>query len=410
MDYYYYKKKYPNDILVYIEEYNKEDGEVIFDFVDSNEYGLFTEIEKLNFNLSNPSMVLLKNYKTRKVQENTTYAIKRDVIEKWQELNLIYTNIENSFLIGYIIELPQLDGEIFSVPISTTNPSFNFFPYSIRQGNYLIERNSHFKFPVKLKGKLNVTIRNVGQANWNEVNENQDTKIVFDAGAPTFASRKDVLKIIGICSTRYANTNPGLILSHWDKDHYHSLLGMSDMELCNFSFFICRNDFPNLTCRVLYGRIINAVGIANTYSIPAFQRPSRRSPVKFFPLNSLRNSLVLYNGQSHKSINISGIVLSVKTQKSSIILSGDCKYEQISRDILPHLNYSHEHNLVVPHHGGEAGKFIYNFSRQVKTNLAIISVGMSRKHPNANNVQNLVSTGFKVLRTNFVNKDITINL
>lgn len=76
MYYSYFKRLYPKSVLVYIEEFNKQDGTVLFDFIDSNEYGLFRVTLNESTNLNRPSMVLLTNYKGRTVQENTIYAIR----------------------------------------------------------------------------------------------------------------------------------------------------------------------------------------------------------------------------------------------------------------------------------------------------------------------------------------------
>ncbi|VXB66385.1 hypothetical protein MARI151_30287 [Maribacter litoralis] len=48
-----------------------------------------------------------------------------------------------------------------------------------------------------------------------------------------------------------------------------------------------------------------------------------------------------------------------------MILAGDTHYEQISRDILPHLNYPHISHLAVLSHGGKAGKFIYKTPKHI---------------------------------------------
>src|SRR5690606_34225269 len=172
MYYYYHKRRYPDDVLVYIEEYNKETGVVLFDFLDSNEYNSFTEIGGLEYSLSNPSMVLLTNYNQRTIQENTIYAIKKNVIEDWRELNLINFDNQNSFLIGYTIKLTSEINQIFFESVSL-NDFFDFFL------NYYMRRSGNLKsLSIDVKEKLSVTIRNVGQGNWNEINENNKTSIV----------------------------------------------------------------------------------------------------------------------------------------------------------------------------------------------------------------------------------------
>lgn len=405
MYYYNHKKINPEDILVNIEEFNKESGTVLFDFLDSNEFNLFTEFAGLNYSLSNPSMVLLKNYNKRTLRENTVYAIKKTVIENWLEFNLINSDNQNSFLIGYSIDLSSNKDQIFFESVSLNDVSDYFLNY-YRSGSGVLK-----SLPVKIKGKLSVIIRNVGQGNWNEVNEDDKTKFVFDAGASMYANRTFIRNLIGNRSTKYSTEKPGLILSHWDKDHYHSLIGMTDAELSNFSFFICRDKVPNLTSRILYGRISDAIGSSNTYTIKAATRTSGDKKTHLIPLMPMSSQFIIYNSQDNRNRNISGLVVSLKTKSASIVLSGDCHYEQISHDILPHLNFKHEHHIIVPHHGGKAGNFIYNLPPYIKPGKAVISVGPNNYgHPLDNYFNSLSHRRFSVLKTQIENRDIKINL
>lgn len=404
MHYTYYKRYNPEDVLVYIEEFDKTNGIIVFDFFDSNEYELFTQFGGLSYSLQNPSMVLIQNYRNKTIQENTIYVIKRNVIDNWREQNLIVSNNENSFIIGYSITL-KTNSQIFFEPVSIDEFAGFFLNIYMKGGGDVN------LLGMKVTGKLSVTVRDVGQGNWNEINEENKTEIVFDAGAPMSAARADIRRIIGNRAIKYSKDKPGLILSHWDKDHYHSLVGMSDAELGNFSFFICRDRVPNLTSRILFGRISMAIGSVNTYTISAPIKAIRGGPTRLFPLLPITNQFVIYNAQHHKNRNISGLVISLKTGNSSIILSGDCHYGQISMDILPHLNFKHKHHLVVPHHGGKAGKYIYNLPTHAIPEKAIISVGANRYgHPLPSYIKDLTLGRFKIQKTQTVSKDIQINL
>ncbi|MBI1307088.1 MAG: hypothetical protein GC181_10840 [Bacteroidetes bacterium] len=407
MYYYYHKRLYPDRVLVYIEEFNKEDGTVLFDFIDSNEYNLFTQSLNANYDLNKPSMVLLTNYKGRTIQDDTIYAIRPSTIQSWREQNIINFDNLNSFLIGYNINVTNTEQPIFneSVSLSDLLDAFNLNYYMKGSGN-------ESKIPFQKKGKVSVTVRNVGQGNWNEISFNDKVKIVYDAGAPMKASKSDIATLIRSRNTLYPSSKPILILSHWDKDHYHSLIGMTNTELQNnFSAFVCRDRVPNLTSRKLFGRLQTAVGSANTYTIPADTRLARGGPTSFRPLTPLLNQIVLYNSQHHKNRNISGLALTVKTQSGSIVLPGDAHYDQISRDILPHLNYKHNHNLVVPHHGGKAGTFNYLVPQLASADQAVISVGVNRYgHPIANYITSLRASGFKTQQTNTTHADIIISL
>lgn len=407
MYYYYYKRLFADSVLVYVEEFNKQDGTVLFDFIDSNEYGLFSESLNTSTDLNKPSMVLLTNYKGRTVQDNTIYAIRPATIQSWREQNVIISDNLNSFLIGYNIDVTETEEPIFNESVSLSDFFDAFF-----LNYYMTGSGDEAKIPFHKKGKVSVTVRNVGQGNWNEISFSDKVKIVYDAGAPMNASRADIATIIGDRNTLYPISKPILILSHWDKDHYHSLIGMTDAELqSNFSAFVCRDRVPNLTSRILFGRLRNAVGSVNTFTISANTRLTRGGPTFFSPLTPINHQVVLYNSQQHKNRNISGLALTVKTKSGSIVLPGDAHYDQISRDILPHLNYRHKHNLVVPHHGGKAGTYKYNTPALATVDNAIISVGANRYgHPFANYIASLRASGFTTQQTNAVATDITITL
>lgn len=352
-------------------------------------------------------MVLLKNYSGRTIQENTTYAIRPEIIQSWREQNLINEDEIESFLIGYFINASKTVEPIFHQFVSLND--FNDLIYL----NYLMRGTGNLSnLSFVWRGKVSATVRNVGQGNWNEISFNNKVHIVFDAGASMLASKADIVGVIGNRSLLYPKAKPILILSHWDKDHYHALIGMKDVELQNnFSAFICRDRVPNKTCRILFSRISRAIGLTNTFTISANTRTSRGGPTYLSHLTPLDKQIVLYNSQYHKNRNISGLALTIKTKSGSAVLTGDAHYEQISRDILPHLNYKHNHNLVVPHHGGKAGDYIYQAPKLASVDQAIISVGKNHySHPLPKYVDSLRSSGFSVKQTNTVGADITILL
>jgi hypothetical protein len=243
MYYFDFIRLFPDSVLVYIEEFNKKAGTVLFDFIDSNEYSSFNESLNLSTDLNKPSMVLLTNYKGRTVQDNSIYVIRLATIQSWREQIAINSDNLNSFLIAYYIDVTKTEEPIFKESVSISD----LFD-SVYLDNLIMKGSGDgSKITFHKKGKVSVTIRNVGQGNWNEINFNDSVKIVYDAGAPMNASRTDVATIIGNRNTLYPTSKPILILSHWDKDHYHSLIGMTDTELQNnFSAFVCRDRIPNL--------------------------------------------------------------------------------------------------------------------------------------------------------------------
>lgn len=400
----YHRRYFPDDVLVYIEEFNKAEGFVLVDFYDSNEFERFTSYTNNDFDINVATMVSLISYQNRTIRENTYYSIKRETIDTWLENNSITQN-ENSLLIGYTIDMSNFnsDEEIFTHTVSLNDyDSYNHLMYGKRD-------ISDIEFD--LSGKLTVNIRNVGQGNWNEIMSDESYAVVYDCGTSMNASKADVRALINSRNKKYIDNKPSLILSHWDKDHYHCLIGMTDAELSSFSNFICRDNVPNLTSRKLFSRISRLMSNKHIYAIPAEARTARGGLTYLNALNSTNNQLVIYNSQYHKDRNISGIFLSLKNAHSSVIFSGDSHYSQVSTCILPHLNFKHKHYLIVPHHGGKGGNYIYNNPGKIQYESAIISVGPNRYgHPKPKYVSALKADFRTFTKTSLTKSDITINL
>lgn len=404
MTYSNHKKKFPNDILVYIEEFDKINRTVLFDFYDSNEFAMFSEYSNVSSNIEKPTMILLKNYCGKTIRENTYYAIKSEIIIDWRQNKLIGDN-EDSLLISYAINLINFNSEkeIFTHTVSLKN---DLSSYHLMYGKRNID---DLKF--NLKGEIKVNVRNVGQGNWNEIIKDNTYVLVYDCGTNLYAKAIDVRTLLDQRLENYKIDNPVFILSHWDKDHYHCLLGMTDIELTYFSDYIFRDDVPNLTSRKLYSRIYSAKSLKHIYAITADKRTAKGGLTFLRSINNTNNQIVLYNSQYHKDRNISGLVLTLKTANSSVIFSGDCQYLQLSQCVLPHLNYTHNHYLIVPHHGGSGGKFIYNKPANMNFEDAIISVGKNNyKHPTKDYLTCLNDNFKKTHITIKANSDILINL
>ncbi|TYQ00229.1 beta-lactamase superfamily II metal-dependent hydrolase [Tenacibaculum adriaticum] len=403
----YHRRYFPEDVLVYIEEFNKPNGYVIFDFYDSNEFIRFSNTIKDDYDwIENGTMVQLINYNKRTIRENTYYSIKRETINFWIENDSISKN-ENSFLLGYEIDMTnfELETEVFTHTVSL-NDFFetNHLAYSYNGIDNIGD------IDIDLNGDLSVIVRNVGQGNWNEIKRNNNFEVVYDCGTSLNAKKSDIRSLISSRSNDYLIDKPCFFLSHWDKDHYHCLVGMTDSELSSFSNFVCRDNLPNLTSRKLFSRISSLLPF-NVYPIPADNRTVRGGLTFLRALNPITNRLVIYNSQYHKNRNISGIFLSLKNSKTSVVFSGDSHYSQISTCILPHLNFNHQHYLIVPHHGGKGGTYVYTNPGKIKFESAIISVGPNKYgHPQPYYVSALKSDFRTFNKTSHAKSDITINL
>lgn len=237
---------------------------------------------------------------------------------------------------------------------------------------------------------LSFRVNNVSQANWNELLQEEHVKVVYDVGAPIYASAEEVRSYIDTYASLYSETHPCLILSHWDKDHYHCLLGMTDAEINNFSKFICVDKMQTNMSIELFKRIESILGKNRLYCIvPPAKRPERSNHKM---INIFENgTLGLYVGVNSRNINYSGIVLFAQGEKGNVVFSGDCKPVQANHVLLQQLaNKGYpvcEHFLVVPHHGGDfkaKSHKIYHIPSSTMPISAIISVDESNNsygHP-----------------------------
>lgn len=398
---------WPNndDVIIYVEKYIRQARYILVDFVDSNEFISFDAVVGFNYSWqTHPTMLEISNYGLRPLQEGTMYRISR---ERITALSPRIQIVENSLIIGFRIELNNDDGEVFGSPKS-------FDPFERMMRN--IDETYDDQLPnLNLNiGKVSqVIIRNVGQGSWNEMKSEVGFELIFDIGTSYSTSKAEVLRMIGDRDQEYQKGSPLLIISHWDVDHYHFLLGLGDDTIKVFSYFIYRGIIPNLTARKALGRfrILNAKALIPIAPLSPFpKRSSSKLEKNYLTANG---DYLLFNAAKSRWRNKSGLGLAIRKKNISIVLPGDYDYRQVSDFILCELGYSCNHYLIVPHHGGKAGKFIYNNSKFNSLKEAIISVGLNPykpPHPSADNISALLRKGFKIVRTDQINGDHIIKI
>lgn len=228
---------------------------------------------------------------------------------------------------------------------------------------------------------LNFKVNSVSQANWNEILYGERTLFVYDIGAPIHAKEVEVQGYLNNYAMTYSQDKPVLILSHWDVDHYHCLLGMSeeDIKAC-FSKYICPDKIKNSMSQQVFDKVERALGHENVHSI----KLERRTDDTEYPQMHLvygNQGLRLYAGERSRNVNYSGLVLYVEGTKGNALLTGDCipaQANDVLHDSVANLNTEKEHYLVVPHHGGDfKSKRVcktYSVPMMLKPMEAIISV------------------------------------
>lgn len=164
-----------DDILVYIESYNRLTGEVLLDFLDSNELGSFSLAINIPSSVGEPSMVYISNYFLRVIRENTIYTLSKEVVRSLAERGLLIADAEGSFIIGYRLLLDDSVDGLFGKSVSfsqllqdwTWQFKSSFFP----------EMGDSSLIPSSINKPAHFTVRNVGQGNWNEFMLTEELKL-----------------------------------------------------------------------------------------------------------------------------------------------------------------------------------------------------------------------------------------
>lgn len=390
---------------VYVEKVHEDT--VLVDFVESGAFESFLEsIGPVSNGKTyvDPSMVLVNNYNQKRLQEGVTYSLNIAAIQKIIEDNRINQYQQDSLIIGFQIDLKKDDDELLG-----KSKSFS----EMERSELNLEQFPNHEIPdIEIKGDIKVLVRNVGQGSWNEIVINNRTELIFDIGTHYLTKRTDIQGMLKNKEDIFLSDKPGVIISHWDIDHYHYLIGLSDQALKSIRFFCARNYLPTMTSRMIYFKIERLIGPTNMYPVEPFPKPGKSlGYAKLEKINPKAQNIIYYNSTLHRNRNQNAICLAIRKANSSIVLPADTHYTQISNCILPDLGFENDHYLVVPHHGGNAGKFEYNLKKIKSPQSAIVSVGRnSYGHPISEHLQNLRDLGFKVLQTNSLKRDIEVVL
>lgn len=125
----------------------------------------------------------------------------------------------------------------------------------------------------------------------------------------------------------------------------------------------------------------------------------------------MSNNFALFRGEKSADRNKSGLSIAVWSNNQAAILAADHYYYQIFSDIIKVIPKDRKINIVTPHHGGRAGNINKFLGRVTNVNLAVTSTGRNfYGHPKNENRINLLKMGFKLIRTDYAGKDISIHL
>ena len=227
---------------------------------------------------------------------------------------------------------------------------------------------------------MQLFVKDVGQANWNELRFGNRLVILFDAGAKLNASISEVTSIFDSRKADLALSKPILVISHWDMDHIHCLKLISQDDIPKyFSKLICVDKMRSVTAVGIYEKFMNSLGKKSIYCVS----PATRTNGVDMHLWRNMGCLSLYLGEQSRNINYCGMVMFVKGMEKSANYTGDCRLSQAKsvydQELIQETG-SIAHVLVAPHHGGDYGASFRHYS--LPCNDIVISVGEnSYGHP-----------------------------
>lgn len=376
------------ECIVYLENYYKNKQGSIDAFIDFRSrddlmfFNSYTQNE-----LTDATFIKLHSLKSSKLlKRGCYYKLNLTLLSKFQ-----LERTEDSLIIGgayNLAEMPVPDSEESDI-LQKHKKLFPYYDY----------------WNIKLADKVNVLdklsnndlqlyVKDVGQANWNELRSGTMIIVLFDAGAELIANKNEVSKIFNSRKADLMISRPILVISHWDIDHIHCLksLTIQDIKDC-FSCIICNDQLKTITSK----RILCTCYKALNNKVYILQSPPKTNGIKMTQWIS-NGFISLYLGEINSNRNYSGLLMFVRGNNKSANYTGDCRLSQAKdaydQEKIKGLN-TNEHILIAPHHGGYFSKKHRVYS--IPCNEVEISVGDYNicHHPNKEMVDylNMLSLG-----------------
>lgn len=230
--------------------------------------------------------------------------------------------------------------------------------------------------------KLELTIVDCGQGNWNEISTTHDV-LIYDMGASQSYSEIQTKTLVSGRRKIHGHKKTVIVISHWDMDHFQALKYLESDQLGGITAVYGPSNIPPTNVYRDMIRHLKGYDISCGFIPPTTKRQGRR-----IDLNLLLSTIDidLYRATSGSSRNQTGIVLVVKGAEDRIsLLTGDHHYNKILNAVRNRY-CKNDVILVVPHHGGEAGTIsVADWRNKFKSIDCVISVGSnSYGHPNQN--------------------------
>mgnify|MGYP002625393041 CR=1 FL=1 len=373
------------ECIVYLEAYEKVGDGIVdayIDFRQAKDMVLFGRV--IGFENQKASFVELIGLKSSKrLRRGCYYKLNLDLLREFK-----IERREDSLLIGASYNLNQMpmpmDDESELLQTHEALDPEEMSEISLPMGRV---------FDIVEYDDLRLYVKDVGQANWNELRNGDHIVVVYDAGARLRAKEPEVRGIVESRKNDLMKSKPVLVLSHWDMDHIHCLKVLSDKEIMDcFSKLVCTDKLKSITSQVVFENFKRVLGGNNVYRLPL---PGRTTGTAMHQWRR-EGCITLYQGESSSQINYCGLVMFVRGANRSANYTGDCKLAQ-AKDVYDQEKAmgldTGEHVLIAPHHGGDYDAGSRHYS--MPCNLIEISVGADNSygHPHAYMLAYLKSMG-----------------
>ena len=373
------------ECIVYLEAYSKvSDGivDAYIDFRQMKDMVLFGRAAGYENNKA--TFIELRSLKSSKrLRRGCYYKLNLDLLREYQ-----IERVEDSLLVGASYNLSEM-------PTPEGNDSEILQTHEVLEPEEMSEASipKGRVFEVDSGDGLSLFVKDVDQANWNELRKGNRVKVVYDAGARLHAKEPEVRGILGSRKVDLMQSKPVLVLSHWDMDHIHCLKLMNENDIRDcFSKLVCPDKLKSVTSTNVLDCFRRALGRDNVYCLPL---PARTNGKRMHQWRQ-EGCISLYQAESSSQINYCGLVMFVRGANRSANYTGDCKLIQAKdaydQEIAQGLE-TNEHVMIAPHHGGDYDANSRHYS--LPCNRIEISVGANNDygHPHPKMLEYLESMG-----------------
>lgn len=320
--------------------------EVVLDFNLNEDLRAISNMYELKSEDSRETILILSNLRFKRYKgfkSGYWYNLPEDFFEQFK---LVNEHFGNSRLIA---ELKYDSPTLLNVQQYRTNE--DLYISSIEQQ---LLNHKYAKFFSDRKetedeiDDLKLIVRNVGCGNWNEI-RSDNFWLIYDLGGDV---KFTDIEMQSIFSRITFDQNFIGIISHWDLDHYRAILDLEDSQLSLMKYIIVPSKMPTTQ------QLKKTLSRLSSLNIPIIiLMPSLKIGRSIDLISQGKyGNFELYRSCDGSNINQSGIVLVIEGLRKVAVLTGDHHYPQIYRSVFSTLG-TKPYELVVPHHGGHAGKF-----------------------------------------------------